>query len=151
MHDPRSNSLCLHLEISCFSALPAIRVTLAQRRRSSTNSLATSHEREWQEHRKIKETDRAGKRVERWKEKMRAFTPLFDRVRRLMQPVHCCHPLHLLTFSIMSFTHGWVPVSSFSSSPPSCQPPVSLSLSPSSSCIRDLTRHGNPPPVLQVA
>lgn len=29
-----------------------------------------------------------------------------DRLHRHAQPVHCCHSLHLLTFSIMSFTHG---------------------------------------------
>lgn len=31
-----------------------------------------------------------------------------DRLHRRAQPVHCCHSLHLLTFSIMSFTHGCV-------------------------------------------
>lgn len=39
-----------------------------------------------------------------WREK-RGKRPS-DRLRRHAQPVHCCHSLHLLTFSIMSFTHG---------------------------------------------
>lgn len=45
-----------------------------------------------------------------------------------LSSVHCCHPLLLLTFSIMSFTHGWL----FFSSPSSFYTHLITLLCPSS-------------------
>lgn len=54
-----------------------------------------------------------------------------DSLHRCAQPVHCCHSLHLLTFSIMSFTHGcFFPPSYTSLITLLCSSPFSLFSSP---------------------